>query len=114
MALLELFPFVVAAELWGRTWSGERILLHCDNKATVSILQRGRSSKMTINKLMRRLTTCSAHNNFLISAQYIETKENTIADALSRFDLQSFRRYAPSADPTPTPVPQDLYAFLTR
>lgn len=113
MAFLELFPIVVAADLWGHRWNSKRILLHCDNQAVVNILQKGRSRKPRINKLMRHLTLSAAQNNYLIIPRYIPTKENVIADALSRFNFQRFRRSAPNADCQPTEVPDKLYALLT-
>ena len=38
MAFMELYPIVVAAILWGSEWATKRILFHCDNQATVSII----------------------------------------------------------------------------
>ena len=43
MALLELYPIVVACFLWGCQWQKKRILFHCDNMATVQIINKGRS-----------------------------------------------------------------------
>ncbi|XP_006816256.1 uncharacterized protein LOC102806624, partial [Saccoglossus kowalevskii] len=34
MALLELYPIVIAAMLWGQHWSKQRICFNCDNQAT--------------------------------------------------------------------------------
>lgn len=41
MAYMELYPIVIAAILWGSAWSGKRILFHCDNQATVFIINKG-------------------------------------------------------------------------
>nr|XP_006812893.1 PREDICTED: uncharacterized protein LOC102807207 [Saccoglossus kowalevskii] len=40
MALLELYPIVVAAMLWGGKWSQKRIRFNCDNEATVHIINK--------------------------------------------------------------------------
>lgn len=56
-------------------------------------------------KLMRTLVMCAATNNFSIYSKYVPTKLNDIADSLSRFQMQRFRRLAPNADPTPVKCP---------
>lgn len=103
MALCELYPIVMACVMWGSQWSNKRILFHCDNLATVHIISKGRSKVKSINKLMRRLTYHSALFNFIIHAQHIPGKDNTIADALSRFQMVTFKALAPHADLLPTP-----------
>ncbi|XP_062580100.1 uncharacterized protein LOC134242093 [Saccostrea cucullata] len=41
IALLELYPIVVAVVIWGHEWSGKRVQFLCDNKATVQIIKIG-------------------------------------------------------------------------
>lgn len=40
IALLELYPIVTAAVLWGYTWSGLCIQFYCDNMATVHLINK--------------------------------------------------------------------------
>ena len=105
MAFLELYPIVVAAVLWGKYWKGKQILFHCDNLATVKILSKGRSKEPYIMKLMRKLVMCAAHGNFAIYSEHVAGKLNSIADSLSRFQLQRFHQLAPNADPEPKQCP---------
>jgi hypothetical protein len=105
MALRELYPIVVAAILWGHNWSTKRILFYCDNLATVNIIKKGRSKVLSIMKLMRQLTWCSARYNFGIYSEFLPGKTNKIADALSRFQMNKFRSLAPQADRQPHPCP---------
>jgi hypothetical protein len=105
MALFELYPIVVAAVLWGSSWKGLRIVFNCDNEATVQIINKGRSKIPTIMKFMRKLTMSAATNNFTLTAKHIKGVNNCIADALSRFQMDRFRRLAPQADVLPTPCP---------
>ena len=114
MALLELIPIVIAAHLWGPLWSGKRILLHCDNYATVYIIRKARSRSRNINRVIRMLTLTSVYNQFQISAEYIPSKDNDISDALSRFQNERFRRLAPHADNHPTPIPDSLLQELMK
>ena len=102
MALLELYPIVVAAVLWGREWCKKRILFHCDNLATVYILKKGRSPNQHIMCLMRTLTLCAAQYNFTVHAAHVFSKVNYIADSISRFqDLSKFPQLAPKPCPVP-------------
>ena len=106
MAFLELYPIVVAAVLWGKDWSGKRILFHCDNLAAVQILAKGRSKEPIIMKLMRRLVMCAATYNFAIYSEHLPGKLNFLADSLSRFQIEKFRQLAPDSEATATPCPR--------
>ena len=41
MAVMELYPIVVACVLWSEHWSRKYILFHCDNMAKVQIINKG-------------------------------------------------------------------------
>lgn len=103
MALLELYPIVMACMLWGKFWNRKRILFNCDNIATVEIINKGRSKISSIMKLMRTLTYQSAINGFVIHAQHIPGVDNGIADSISRYQMVKFRTMAPEANMRPTP-----------
>jgi hypothetical protein len=105
MALLELFPIVVAAILWGNEWSSKKILFHCDNMATVHILNKGRSKCQKIMQLMRKLTLRAALCNFSVHGKHLPGVTNQAADFLSRFQNTKFKALVPQADPEPCPVP---------
>ncbi|CAC5392206.1 unnamed protein product [Mytilus coruscus] len=105
MAYMELYPIVIAAIIWGNEWSGNRILFHCDNMATVLIIKKGRSKSLEIMRLMRRLTWCSAKYNVIIYATHVAGKCNTIADALSRLQMDRSRQLCPTASVEPCHCP---------
>ncbi|XP_070572205.1 uncharacterized protein [Ptychodera flava] len=108
IAFQELYPIVIAALLWGHLWARKRILFHCDNSATVHIINKGRSKSPIIMKLMRRLVILAATHHFMFHAEHIPGKLNTIADSLSRFQMQRFWDEAPHADPAPCQVPSEV------
>ncbi|VDI15420.1 Hypothetical predicted protein [Mytilus galloprovincialis] len=89
---------------------GKRIVFHCDNESTVNIINKGRSKVQDIMKLMRKLTWLAAINNFTFSSKHIPGVKNVIADSLSRFDFQTFRKEASGSRCTS----HDLSALLTR
>ncbi|CAC5385284.1 unnamed protein product [Mytilus coruscus] len=105
MAYMELYPIVIAAIIWGNEWSGKRILFHCDNIATVLIIKKGRSKSLEIMRLMRRLTWCFSKYNVIIHATHVAGKCNTIADALSRLQMDRSRQLCPTASVGPCHCP---------
>jgi Reverse transcriptase (RNA-dependent DNA polymerase) len=104
-ALLEIIPIVIAAAIWGSRWERKRILLFCDNQATVNIVNKGRSSSSFIMSFMRRLTLFAMQHHFLLRAVYISSLDNGPADALSRFQLTRFRELVPSANHQSQAIP---------
>jgi hypothetical protein len=105
MAFLELYPIVMAAVLWGTEWKGKKILFHCDNAAVVDILRKRRSSDLQISSLIRTLCFCAANFNFDFYSEHLAGTKNNIADALSRLQMDRFRRAAPQAEKIPTSCP---------
>ena len=103
MALLELYPIVMAAILWGKQWTKKRIIFNCDNLSCVYILRKGRSPCSNIMLLMRRLTWLVATNNFSFYAEHVRSEDNGISDPISRFQMDRFRRLAPNAEKEPVP-----------
>ena len=109
----ELYPIVLACNVWGKEWSRKRIQFFCDNESVVSVITSGTSKDEEITHLLRALFLVSARFNFKVMATHVPGKTNLVADALSRFNMQVFFRLAPQANPTPVSIPQDLLAGLT-
>lgn len=113
IAYKELFPIVIAAHIWGSLWHKRNVLFRSDNEAVVFILNARTSKVSGIMKLVRSLLMCAARSNFCFKAQHLPGVENEIADALSRFNWQDFRRLAPEANPHPSSIPRELLLHLT-
>ena len=108
----ELFPIVVAIELWGSQLANKRVLFRCDNQAVVTILNKQSTrSKLSMNILRKFVLACLTHN-IRFKAKHIPGAKNGIADALSRGQLVRFRTLAPDADCLPTPLPTLLLEQL--
>ncbi|VDI39408.1 Hypothetical predicted protein [Mytilus galloprovincialis] len=105
IAFRELYPIVVSAVLWGHMWKKQRIIFMCDNEATVAILKKGRSKSAYIMPLVRRLTLIAAQQNFVFLSKHVPGKFNSKADALSRLQINKFRRLAKEAQEFPCIVP---------
>ena len=93
----ELFAILAACSTCGHHWPCHRIRFHCDNSAVVACLASGTCKSPPVVSLLRRLFLVCAKYNFPVAAQHLPGSSNTIADALSRFRLQEFRRLAPEA-----------------
>ena len=93
----ELYAVLMACSTWGSLWPKLRIMLHCDNEAVVACLKSGTSRAPLVMSLLRELFFICSSSNFHLSASHIAGKSNCIADSLSRFDMQAFRRAAPRA-----------------
>jgi hypothetical protein len=107
IAAKELYPIVVAAQVWGHLWEGRRLVVNCDNAPTVGAINRGYSNKVVMGNMLRILMYFSMHNNFFLRARHVPGKLNTLADLLSRFQVRKFHQLAPLANSLPTPIEAD-------
>ena len=112
IAYKEFFPIVVAASMWGSHWVSRRVEFLCDNESVVAVLKSGTSRDQGLMFLLRYLSMLAVRHSFLFTASSVRGKSNPIADALSRFQLQRFRRLAPYADVASTEIPASLLAAL--
>ena len=64
-------------------------------------------------QLQRELFLCAARFNMKVTEKHVPGIDNTLDDALSRFNKQVFRQLAPKARPTPTSIPSALLARLS-
>ncbi|CAC5401117.1 unnamed protein product [Mytilus coruscus] len=105
IAFLELYPIVLAVEIWGHRFENQCIYFHTDNIALVSVINKQTSKDVLIMFLIRRLVLHCLRNNVNFKAKHIYGSKNVLADALSRQQVQKFHRLAPWADTVPKPVP---------
>jgi len=63
-------------------------------------------------QLLHHLLFAAARFNFTFTSQHIPSVHTNIADALSRFHWQEFRRLAPMAHPHPVPITPQLWELL--
>ena len=73
IALLELFPIVIAVHIWGHIMADKRIIFFTDNAAVVDIINNQTSKHQGIMVLLRDLVlSCLRHN---IIFHYVMTKK---------------------------------------
>ena len=86
---LELINLLVAVRLWGYQCKYKRLLIFCDNLATVTVLNTGKCKDKFMLKCLREITMICAKMQLEVRAIHIPGTENRIADHLSRWDLNA-------------------------
>ena len=114
IALKELVPVVIAACLWGQSWSGLFIMCHSDNMAVVSQVNSPHSQDPTACDMLRCLAICQAHFDFRLRTCHIAGSSNIGADDLSRNRAQAFLGRFSQASRFPTQVSPDLFLLLCQ
>ena len=86
----EMYAVLYAFLMWHPHWENGELLVHCDNDAVVDAINKRSIRGPTITPL-QTLLLIAALFNITISAVWIPTASNSIADALSR---HNFKRLA--------------------
>ena len=68
--LLEALDIVIAIRLWGRSWRGLRIMVHCDNFSVVSSLNSGRVQDKLLAACLREIWFLAAVHPRLSSFEF--------------------------------------------
>ena len=84
---LELLTIVVTAKVWGKSWRGQRIVVHCDNQVSVMVMNTGRCHNKFLQACLRELEFLAARHEFEIRGNHIPGITNRIPDALSRWHI---------------------------
>lgn len=104
----ELYPIVLAVELWGHLFQNSCIISHSDNQAVVCVINKQSSKESDVMLLIRRLVVACMLKNILMRAEHIPGNYNILPDLLSRFQIRQFQEIAPHMDKNPTIVPDNL------
>ena len=107
----ELFAVYIACFIWGSQWSGKRICIWCDNLPAVAIINSKRSKSPRVMDLVGAITILTLVHNFTFTAKHIPGLDNSIADSLSRFQMDRFHLLALNASPTPCTIPPSAMAI---
>ena len=83
---------------WGNKWRRTTLIMHIDNKAVVHGL-KNRTIRGGSMNVLRRCLLLATEYDLELEVQWVSTKENALADALSRLE------YNPIADLAPQLVP---------
>ena len=84
---LECMAVIVALKLWCHELKGLKFVIRCDNSATVSVINSGRSQELFLQQCAREIAFLACKHEFQIHAVHISGLENRLPDFLSRICL---------------------------
>jgi hypothetical protein len=90
----EGYALLFALAKWGRLWYGHTVIAMCDNSVIVSGINSKSVKGEAILPLQLILLTAALNDIELIS-EWLSTKKNWIADALSRFQIDKVANLFP-------------------
>ena len=82
--VLEFLCVIIAVKKWGSEWSGKRVQIYCDNDSVCDVLTYLKPKDKRMQSLLREFLHWVCVFNFSPQVSKIGTKENSIADFLSR------------------------------
>ena len=92
IAYKELYAVVVSVLLWGKYFRNKRIRLFCDNESTERMVNTTTSGCKNCMVLIRILVLHCMKLNLRVFSKHVASKDNHLADALSRFQMTRFRK----------------------
>ncbi|XP_061488169.1 uncharacterized protein LOC133387438 [Rhineura floridana] len=109
LTFLEFFPIVVAVHLWPDKLGNSSVHFWCDNLPTVHVINTLSSRNPNVMHLVRVFVPQCLHYNIQFLARHVPGIDNSIADALSRNQMERFHQLAPWAKAQPDVVPTALW-----
>ena len=88
--LKEFWMVILAAKVWGKTWTSRRIGIYCDNEAVCKTVIHQKPKDPELQRCLREFLFYVCKYKFQPIILRVSTKENDIADFISRvFDESS-------------------------
>ena len=107
---LELFALAAGVLFWIHRFKNRQIYLFTDNQTVQSVVNNNTSSCKNCMVLVRLIVLESLKNNVRVFAKYMKSKDNEMADALSRGQMERFWRKAPETmEKFPSKLPEVLW-----
>ena len=94
----ELFALCAAIFSWEELIANTRVIIFCDNQAVVSMINNTTSGCHRCMVLIRLLVLNNLKFNRRVFIRYVTSKNNGLSDALSRNQLDRFKRFAAHLD----------------
>ena len=109
IAIREFYPIVLSLMLWSDHIRDRCITFFTDNEALVHVINKSTCRDTSLMIFVRKLVLVCLRHNILFKAKHISGFKNTLADALSRLQIERFKKLAPAyMDPMPTAIPSHL------
>ena len=86
---LEATALIIGLKIWKHKCINRNILVYCDNKVTVDIVNTGKATNHYAQKCLREICWITSQVNAVVKVVYLTTKANRKSDLLSRWHLNS-------------------------
>ena len=107
---LELYGVTMGVLLWLKQFKNSTLKLHCDNESVCRMINNSSATCKNCMVLIRIIVLECLNQNVHLSAEWLSTKENGMADALSRLQFKQFRKLAKGKmDLWPTKLPEEIW-----
>ena len=95
---LELAALCIGVITWGnmKQMQNTRIIIFCDNQAVMHMVNNCSARCKNCMILIRKLVLDGLRNNRRVFVKFVPSKQNYLADCLSRLKLTAFQRAAPN------------------
>ena len=114
----EFWVVVVSAWIWGHAWKGSMVYVFSDNSAVVEVLDKEKPKDPRMQELLREYLYIVCTRGFTPIFRRVGTKENHIADFISRnHDQSCISSYLLSNNLpmlTWVPAPDHLFSFSSN
>ena len=111
----EFWILLISIRIWGPSWSGQTVELFCDNTAVVDVCLHQKPKDPEMSKFLREFLYLIVTFKFVPVVKKIGTKENWLADYVSRvFDQESHEAFFQSHKlgvMTNIPVKDNQFSF---
>ena len=110
---LELYSVTAAVLTWIHQFRNKRIILFCDNKSVVDMINYTTTSCKNCMVLIRMIVLKGLTENVRVFAKHVKGVDNNLADSLSRDKIAYFKWLCSKQDKAinnqPIPIPQVLW-----
>ena len=103
IAWRELYAVVVCIATFGKRLTGSKVSMQIDNQAICYCVNSGKSKNPKIMALIRALYYYTSFHHIDYKAFYLSTKENYVADAISRLEFRALKELQPDIENVPVP-----------
>ena len=114
-----MITIIIALKLCGTCFKGKRIVVFCDNQSVCQVLNTGKSRSEDFQNGLREVCFLSALHECEIRTSYLTSRENRLADSLSRWHLgtkyqEDFKSITGLFDTYECSVADDLFQFVNN
>ena len=108
---LELFALVAGVLNWIDRFKNSRVVIFCDNQSVCAMINNNSTSCHNCMSLVRIFVLKCLIENVRVFAKFVKSKDNKIADLLSRDQIQHFHLFCDDKqmDRARTPVPAQIW-----